>query len=459
MISPISELCNLPKSISFSFKELGIYKALTHANIYKRNGIAAKHVFTALFALTFRQMSWNQFMNSKYKNDLPGKDCGYRFLNSSKFNWRKFLLEISSNAVDKVDPLTCIDRIKVFIVDDSPYNRSRSKKTDMLSKIFDHVTMKYFNGYHLLTLGWSDGATFLPVDFSLQATMKNLINGIDEKLDKRTLSYKRRFEATQSKTGNTIEMVKRALNKGINAQYVLMDSWFASPKMFVKMKKEAKIDALCQLKKTSKQHYIYQGKKYDVKSLFDISLRTGKKERNKDGIISSIIVNIDEETKLKIVFVVNRNDNSEWIAIGTTDITLSDEDIITVYSLRWAIEVFFKSIKQYFGLEKEFITNSFESLISHTTIVFVRYIVVAWETRKDKDPKTAGGFFLELWDEMAGASYIEALNLLLKKIKELSEGLEREIQVMVGEMLTEWEAMLPTWLTISLGLSSTLTLS
>jgi len=39
----------------------------------------------------------------------------------------------------------------------------------MLSKIFNHVTHRYFNRFHLLTIGWSDGATFIPVDFSLVA--------------------------------------------------------------------------------------------------------------------------------------------------------------------------------------------------------------------------------------------------------------------------------------------------
>lgn len=459
MITPISELSNLPHVISHTFKELGIYKALTHANIYKRNGIEAKNVFIGIFTLPFRHMTWNQFMNSKYKNDLPGKDCAYRFLNSSKFNWRKYMLEVSSNTVNLVEPLTDSKRVNVFVVDDSPYDRSKSKKTDMLSTIYDHVTHKYFNGYHLLTLGWSDGATFIPVDFTFQATMKNLINDIDENLDKRTISYKRRAEAKKAKTDNTKEMVKRALEKGINAQYVLMDSWFSSPKMFKEMKNDIKIDALCQLKKTSKHHYTYQGHKLDINALFDISLRSGKKERNKDGIISSIIVNIDEETKLKIVFVMNRNNNSEWIAIATTDISLSEEEIITIYNNRWSIEVFFKTIKTLFKLEKEFISQSFESLISHTAIVFTRYIITAWETRKENDPKTAGGFFLALWEDMVGSTYEEAISGLLEILDEVSEVVEEKIQRLICERLIEWAEKMPKWLNTRLDLSSNLNLS
>lgn len=51
------------------------------------------------------------------------------------------------------DALTDCRRVNVFIVDNSPHNRSKSKKTEMLSTIFDHVSHKFYNGYHLLTPG------------------------------------------------------------------------------------------------------------------------------------------------------------------------------------------------------------------------------------------------------------------------------------------------------------------
>lgn len=224
MLPSISKLCNLTSSFSISFLELGIFKALSHANIYKRNGHDIKTIFTVIFSMVFHHMSWNQFIHSRYSEGSLSKDSIYRFLNSKKFNWRTFQLEISKNAIDLVEPLTDCRRTNVFIVDDTPYDRSRSKKTDMLSKIFDHVTHQYIKGYHLLTLGWSDGSTFIPVDFSFVATVKNLINDISESLDKRTIAYKRRAEAKQKKTDTTVEMVKRALKHEINADYVLMDT-------------------------------------------------------------------------------------------------------------------------------------------------------------------------------------------------------------------------------------------
>ncbi len=78
----------------------------------------------------------------------------------------------------------------------------------------------------MLTLGWSDGATFMPIDFSLLSSKKSQINGMSETIDKRTSGYKRRLEALQAAPEQIPDMLKRAMNAGIDASYVLMDTWF-----------------------------------------------------------------------------------------------------------------------------------------------------------------------------------------------------------------------------------------
>lgn len=107
-----------------------------------------------------------------------------------------------------------------------------------------------------------------------------------------------------------------------------------------------------------------------------------------------------------------------------TDISMSDEEIIRIYEMRWSIEIFFKAIKSTFKLEKKFMTQSFESLISHTTIVFTRYIVVSWEIRKENYIKTLGELFLQLCDDIAIVKFIEAMKTLLDMIEALSQEAE-----------------------------------
>jgi len=82
---------------------------------------------------------------------------------------------------------------------------------------------------------------------------------------------------------------------------------------------------------------------------------------------------------VKVVFVRNRNKKRQWLAILSTDCTLSDQEIIRIYRIRWDIEVFFRTVKSLLKLQKEFQGRSYDSMISHTTIAFTRYIVWSWQ--------------------------------------------------------------------------------
>ena len=105
--------------------------------------------------------------------------------------------------------MTSNDRVNVLIFDDSLYSRSRSKAVELLSRVHDHSTGKYINGFRMLTMGWSDGNSFIPVAFSLlSSTNPNTqINGINENIDKRTNGYKRRKEALKKATETMFDLL------------------------------------------------------------------------------------------------------------------------------------------------------------------------------------------------------------------------------------------------------------
>lgn len=77
------------------------------------------------------------------------------------------------NVADRIIPLTDDDRVNAFVVDDSLFERTSCKRTELGSKVFDHVSMKYRKGYRLMTLGWTDGNTFLPINSSLLASSQD----------------------------------------------------------------------------------------------------------------------------------------------------------------------------------------------------------------------------------------------------------------------------------------------
>ena len=61
----------------------------------------------------------------------------YRFLNHPCLNWPRFLIGLSSDAMRPVKLLTARHRIKVLVVDDSMYERNRSKKVELLARFHD----------------------------------------------------------------------------------------------------------------------------------------------------------------------------------------------------------------------------------------------------------------------------------------------------------------------------------
>lgn len=88
-----------------------------------------------------------------------------------------------------------------------------------------------------MTLGWTDGNTFLPVNSSLLASPKesNLISPIGD-FDGHSLAAKRRKLAQMKGTDVMIELLKSAQSSGHHANYVLFDTWFSNPAQLLSVK-------------------------------------------------------------------------------------------------------------------------------------------------------------------------------------------------------------------------------
>jgi hypothetical protein len=107
---------------------------------------------------------------------------------------------------------------------------------------------------------------------------------------------------------------------------------------------------------------------------------------------------------------------------------LTEQEIIRIYGMRWDIELFFKATKSFFKLQKEFQGWSYDLLISHTIIVFTRFILLAWQNRCSSDERTLGGLFYELCDEMSELDWDVALTQLLDLLHEALTGTKNTIK-------------------------------
>jgi len=256
MIHQIDPSEKVVSEVSKLFKVLRISQLLNAANIKKSCGVSVRQVFEFIFLLALFGKNQYRFLESKRGQGLPGKDVYYNFLNNPRYAWRRFLLMLASKVTDSVDQLTSSKRVRAFIIDDSPVARNRSKKAELLAKVFDHSQNRFIKGYSMLTLGWTDGYSFVPVDFSMISSAKetNRYNGIDESIDKRTHGFKRRLEAIMQKPDVVLKLIKNAINIGITADYVLMDSWFTHEPM-LKEFSDIGLPVIGMVKKSNQQYH------------------------------------------------------------------------------------------------------------------------------------------------------------------------------------------------------------
>lgn len=449
MIAQSDQATQLPDEMKFAFKELKMFQHLRNAHITKALGFTCSYLFQLVFCLVFHNKNWFRFLDSKPNQQYPAKDVVYRFLNCSTFAWRRFLTLLSCFTIQKIHELTSVNHVKVLVVDDSAYERNRSKKVELLSRCFEHTPTKnrYYRGFRMLTLGWSDGHSFLPTDFALLGSPNSLIHGMDETIDKRTSGYRRRLEALQPAPQLVASMVKRALDAGVQASYVLMDTWFTHEPLILSLK-EIGIEVIGMIN-DRKQRYQLKGSFYTLTQLYTVANPVSSKK----GILRSVCVKLKSGLPAKIIFIQNRNKKSEWLAILSTDLSLAETEVVRTYGIRWDIEVFFKSVKSLLRLQKEFQGRSFDALISHTTIVFARYIVLSWQHRCSRDPRTLGGLFYELCDEVSQLDWAIALQTLLDLLEDVAKQAGKKIKHLIKLQLQQWIDGLPSYIKAYLPLS------
>ena len=69
--------------------------------------------------------------------------------------------------------------------------------------------------------------------------------------------------------------------------------------------------------------------------------------------------------------------------------------------------------KQHLKLTKEIQCRDFDALIAHTSIVFMRYIFLAYQCRIETDQRSFGDLFYACCEEVADISFMQALYRIL----------------------------------------------
>lgn len=400
------------------FARYQVSSILKKCNAYKEQGFSVLTLVQYLFCLVFRNRSMFLDMQSEKAPEFR-KDTVYRLKNSTHTNWLRFTTLLSAKIIQEtIDPLTSEKRRDAFIIDDSMFERKGSTKVELLAKVYDHASKRFTHGFRMLTLGWSDGVTFVPVNSCLLSSEKKDNRNGSKEVDSNSNGAKARKMAVKKATDVVPQLISEAIDAGIHADYVLFDSWFSSPKSIRSMKEKG-LDVVAMVKKSSKIHYCFQGEMRPCTDIFQMCKHRPGKSRYLLSVPVEICGKGETPIPAKLVFVRNRNKRKDYLVLISTDTALSEDEIIQLYGKRWDIEVFFKTCKSVLKLTKECRSLSYDAMCAQTAIVFVRYMFLTVTAREEQDLRSAGPLFCLVADELADISVAEAfekLQLFLQKL-------------------------------------------
>ena len=430
------------------FSKINLKSLLKECGVNKIKGIDAFLVFKFIFSTIFTGLSL--LRREKEEDDAPSKNTVSRFMTSCKADWSKLTCRVSAainsiflSSVHEAEDKKKERTFRSFIVDDSPYLRNKSNKVELLARNFDHANHSYFKGFRMLTLGYSDGYSFLPVSSCCMSSgnEKNVLNKADETIKPGTPADRRRKLAIEEMPAATIALIDEAKENGLSADYVLMDSWFICPKMIRALTTRGY--NVCGMVKKSKTKYSIEGKEKTLTQIF----KENRKKRGRSRYLLSVVVKIKDDDgndlELKLVYVRNRANRKEWLCILSTDTTLTEDEVIACYSERWAIETFFKFSKQKLQIVKRCNAISYDAICANNAIAFIQYAMLELERRLSNDNRTLGELFVDMLVDGDQDKIAAAVSVFLSMFAdELVESMHLQADT-VEKLLNEFCTKLP----------------
>ncbi len=236
------------------------------------------------------------FTFMKQSNDSFKKDVYYRLLANSSYNWRSLLSLSSQKILSMLDKIQDSKAIKVFIIDDTVKDKVGKNVEGSCDSLWSNKEKRKIRGLNVVSLNYNDSFSNFMLDF---------------------------------------DMVRRAVKSGIQADYLLVDSWYSKP-VFIK-------------------------------------------EMNKLGL--RVISRMTNSNK-----IWNFIGKEKLIPIVSTDLHISDEEVIEIYKRRWDIEQEYKELREHFGFDKEE-NRIYEALIARITLSFFSCNIVSYINRISNEPK------------------------------------------------------------------------
>jgi len=387
------------------WKQVGMKTLLNRARFTKRSGTPIHElVYCLILWVWLKTGSLGLFARESLQTfSRAEKDALYDVMNREDLDWRRLHQAVALQAVGL---MKASRGPKALVLDDSIQIR-HGKKMPGVSSHFDHTSGRHVMGQQVLTLGLSGEEGFVPLDSELfiSATKAQALH--QPFRDGRSVVARRyRVARDQTQPAMAKAMIRRALRAGIEVQYLLADAWFGTKPM-LRTAEESSLTAILRMKKNTMKyrHTEYrQGqvrhRDGDVNALYRAAIR-GQWEKipGQPYQVKAVAVelNLSESPqdpehwiKVRLLFVrgVPQGEKAQagkhdWAVFLSMDPSLAPQRLLELYSLRWAIEVYFKEAKQHLGFLKEQ-SNHYAAYVASIHLTAIRFclLVIAKTTQK-----------------------------------------------------------------------------
>jgi Transposase DDE domain len=224
----------------------------------------------------------------------------------------------------------------VLIFDDTINEKAWTDENEIMCWHYDHCKRRSVRGINLLNALYHAGEVSIPVAFEV-------IRKPFQFCDLKTRKIKRCSEVTKNELLR--EMLGTCVANNLKFRYVLMDIWFASQENFAEIVKKGK-------------HFIAALKSNRLVALSEQDRQAGRfvsvesLPLTDQQAVRGWLKGFDSEVLIARRIFTNEDGSTGILNLVCSDMTLTGEQITTLYKKRWKVEEFHKSLKSNAGLGK-----------------------------------------------------------------------------------------------------------
>jgi hypothetical protein len=296
---------------------------------------------------------------------------------------------------------TRINRGFTLIVDDSGHRKSGNFTAGVGRQYIGEIG-KIDNGIVVVTTHLYDGKKSLPLDIELYQHASSLPEG------KKDIEFKKKPELA-------LALIERSSTRGYRPGIILIDAGYGNNTTFLlelekrKLKyiggvaKNRKVIAEIEAKKRGEIRLDKLAESLPVEDFAPVQLNLDKPKTVWVATVEVELSQLEGTRTVAIVMNASTFDQAsdiDYLITNVDSTTATAEWIVTTYTQRNWVEVFYREAKGWLGL-REYQVRDYRSLIRHFILVFCAYTFILWHT------KTGG--LRRRWASKPLNTFVEAL--------------------------------------------------